>query len=223
MYQNPYIKLKPRTRKPYTYIYLIRHGNPDYSQEIELGEHKMPLSTFGVRQARMLAKRLKVLNIDKIYASELVRAQETAKFFAKASKKRIYSEPRLNEIDWLDWHRIPYFNMSEKRRIGKLEHYLKLDRKLDQMQTRTRRLIADIYKQNKGQSVALFCHGNIIKATLSGILNADVIGFLSLEIFQASISKLVIDNNGFVKIDSINSVSHLRKAPEEDLFITLLD
>ncbi|MCX6797870.1 MAG: histidine phosphatase family protein [Candidatus Falkowbacteria bacterium] len=223
MYQNPYIKLKPKTRKPYTYIYLIRHGNPDYTQEKDLGEHRMPLSEFGLKQGRLLAKRLKALKISKVYSSELTRAQETARLFTKLYKKKIFIDKRLNEIDWLDWYRIPYFNMSEKRRVKKLKHYAKLDRKLDQMQTKTRRLVADIYRQNKGRSVALFCHGNIIKAILSGILNADVIGFLSLEIYQASISKLVIDNNGFVKIDSINSVSHLRRAPEEDLFITLLD
>lgn len=223
MYQNPYIKLKPKTRKPYTYIYLIRHGNPDYRQEKDLGEHKMPLSDFGIKQAKLLAKRLKALKIDKVYASGLVRSQETAAAFAKPAKKKIFIDPRLNEIDWLDWHRIPYFNMSEKRRVKKLSHYLKLDRRLDNMQAKTRRLIADIYRHNRGKSVALFCHGNIIKAMLSGILNADVIGFLSLEIYQASISKLAIDNNGFVKIDSINSVSHLRQAPREDLFITLLD
>lgn len=223
MYKNPYIKLKPKTRKPYSYIYLIRHGNPDYTQEKDLGEHKIPLSEFGLKQARLLAKRLKNLKIDKIYASEIMRAQETARVFAETNHKKVFIDKRLNEIDWLDWHRIPYFNMSEKRRVKKLKHYFKLDKRLDSMQTRTRRLIADIYKENKGKSVALFCHGNIIKSALSGILNADVIGFLSLEIYQASISKLVIDNNGFVKIDSINSVSHLRKAPKEDLFVTLLD
>lgn len=223
MYQNPYIKLKPKIRKPYTYIYLIRHGNPDYTQEKELGEHKMPLSDFGIKQAKLLAKRLKALKIDKVYSSELIRAQETAKVFAKPNKKRIFLDERLNEIDWLDWYRIPYFNMSEKRRVKKFEHYAKLNRKLNQMQTKTRRLVADIYRENKAKSIALFCHGNVIKTILSGVLNADVIGFLSLEIYQASISKLMIDNNGFVKIDSINSVSHLRKAPKEDLFITLLD
>ncbi len=54
-------------------------------------------------------------------------------------------------------------------------------------------------------------------------MNADVIGFLSLEIYQASISKLVIDRDGYVKIGFINDVKHLPNPPHEDIFITLVD
>lgn len=223
MYKNPYIKLKPKTRQPYTFIYLIRHGNPDYSQEKDVGERNIPLSKFGLGQSRLLARRLLDSGIDKIYASELARAKDTAQVFALLAKKKIEIDARLNEIDWLDWHRIPYFNMSEKTRTKKLKHHALLDRRLNRMQAKVRRCIADIYRHHKGQSVALFAHGNFIKAALTGILNSDVIGFLSLEIYQASVSKLVIDRDGFIKIDSINSVSHLRQTPKEDLFITLLD
>lgn len=223
MYQNPYIKLKPKTRKPYTYIYLIRHSNPDYIQEKDLGSDNMPLSKIGLKQRTLLTKRLRQLEIDKIYVSEFKRSQETAQLFAKSLRKRVIVDARLNEIDWQDWRRVPYFNMSERRREKKLPHYLKLNKALDKMQTKARRLIADLFRGNKGKSIAVFCHGNLIKAILTGVLNADVIGFLSLEIFQASISKLVIDRDGFVKIDSINSASHLRPVPKEDLFITLID
>ncbi|MFA5163406.1 MAG: histidine phosphatase family protein [Patescibacteria group bacterium] len=223
MYKNPYIKLKPKTRKPYTFIYLIRHGNPDYSQEKDLGEHNIPLSKFGISQSKLLAKRLLGEGIDKIYASELLRAKETAQVFSVLANKKVDIDERLNEIDWLDWHRVPYFNMSEKTRNKKLKHHDLLNRRLDRMQSKARRCIADIYRHHKGQSVALFTHGNFIKTVLTGILNADVIGFLSLEIYQASVSKLAIDRDGFIKIDSINSASHLRQAPKEDLFITLLD
>jgi len=223
MYKNPYIKLKPATRKPYTFIYLVRHGNPDYSQEKELGEYQMPLSKIGRSQSQRLARRLAALKPDKLYASGLKRSQETAQPTAAHLHKKVVIDSRLNEIDWLDWHRISYFNTSEKHRIRKLHHYVALDAHLDQMQTKARCLLSDIYHHNRGKSVALFSHGNLIKTILTGVMNADVIGFLSLEIYQASISKLVIDNNGFVKIDSVNSVSHLRQAPNEDLFITLLD
>jgi broad specificity phosphatase PhoE len=86
-----------------------------------------------------------------------------------------------------------------------------------------RRLISDIYNHNKGKNVALFCHGNIIKAMITSIINADIIGFLSLEIFQSSITKLVIDKEGFIKINYINNICHLPHEPNEDLFITLVD
>ncbi len=223
MYRNPYIKIKPKTRRPYTEVYLIRHCHPDYKQEKKVGERNMPLSKIGLRQRKFLTRKLLKMDFDKIYVSELLRSQETAAVYAKAAKKEMFVDPRLNEIDWTHWFRIKYFNMSEKTREDKLKHHRSLDRQLDKMQTSARRALADIFKHNKGKKIALFSHGNFIKALVTGILNADVISFLSLEIFQSSITKLVIDRDAFVKINYINDISHLPSPPDEDLFTTLID
>ncbi|PIT94969.1 hypothetical protein COT98_01600 [Candidatus Falkowbacteria bacterium CG10_big_fil_rev_8_21_14_0_10_39_9] len=222
-YQSPYFKIKPKTRSPYTIIYLVRHCNPDYSSEHVVGDFNMPLSPIGLKQCEYLTARLLEMQIDKVYSSELLRAQESVRPFAKLTGKKVIVDNRLNEIDWKDWYRVKYFNMSETTRAKRFQQYKKLDRDLDKMQTVGRRLIADIYKHNKGKSVALFCHGNIIKSMLTGILDANVIGFLSLEIFQSSISKLVIDRDGYIKINYINNIRHLPHEPNEDLFITLVE
>ncbi len=223
MYKNPYIKIKPKTLKPYTEFYLIRHCHPDYTTEKKVGERNMRLSKNGLAQRKYLTKKLVTMKFDKVYASELVRAQETALIYAQTKNKEIILDKRLNEIDWTHWYRIKYFNMSEKNREKKLMHHKELDAELDKMQTAARRALADIHKKNKGKKIALFSHGNFIKALITGILDADVVGFLSLEIFQSSISKLVIDRNGSVKINYINDVGHLPSPPNEDLFLTLID
>ena len=222
-YQNPYVKLRPKTRRPYTVIYLVRHCHPDYTKEKKLGDFNMPLSPFGNEQLQFLTERLVKLKINKIYASELKRAQETAAPIASILDIEVNVSPRLNEIDWWDWYRIPYFNTSELNRSKKLKNYVELDAQLDAMQTNARRLLHDVFKNNKGKTVALFTHGNFIKSVLTGILNADVIGFLSQEIFQSSLSKIVIDRDGYVRINFINNVDHLPQPPEEDLYITLAD
>ncbi len=223
MYKNPYIKIKPKTSRPYTEVFLIRHCHPDYTTEKKVGERKMKLSKNGLRQRKFLTKKLLTMKFDRIYASEIVRAQETAALYVKEAKKQITFDERLNEIDWTHWYKVKYFNMSEKNREKKLKHYRALDRRLDKMQVAARRALEDIYKQNKGKRIALFSHGNFIKALVTGVLSADVIGFLSLEIFQSSITKLIIDRNGYVKIGYINDVSHLPSPPDEDLFLTLID
>lgn len=222
-YQNPYVKLRPKTRRPYTVIYLVRHCHPDYTKEKKLGDFNMPLSPFGNEQLQFLTERLVKLKIDKIYASELKRAQETAAPIAGILNIEVNISPRLNEIEWWDWYRIPYFNTSELNRSKKLKNYVELNAQLDAMQTNARRLLHDVFKNNKGKTVALFTHGNFIKSVLTGILNADVIGFLSQEIFQSSLSKIVIDRDGYVRINFINNVDHLPQPPEEDLYITLAD
>lgn len=221
-HKKPYSELKPKLNKPYTTIYLIRHANPDYRLQEKLGDKNMPLSKEGRKQAKLLAKNLMKREIDKIYASEFKRAIETANYFSELNNKRVFINKRLNEIDWKNWHRIKYFNTCEKRRPSYLKNYKELDKKLDTMQAEARRLLWDLFRKNKGKRLALFCHGNIIKSIITSIINADVIGFLSIEIFQSSLTKLIIDKNGYVKINHINEVSHLPKPPSEDLFITLL-
>lgn len=223
MYKNPYIKIKPKTSSPYTEVYLIRHCHPNYKLEKKIGERNMPLSKNGLKQRKFLTKKLLTLKIDKIYASEIVRAQETAAIYLKKKKKKAIVDDRLNEIDWTHWFKVKYFNMSEKTRNIRFKHHLELNRQLDKIQITARRVLADIYRDNKGKSVAVFSHGNFIKALVTGIINADVIGFLSLEIFQSSITKLIIDRDGYVRINYINDVSHLPSSANEDLFKTLID
>lgn len=222
-YQNPYVKLRPKTRKPYTVVYLVRHCHPDYKQEKKLGDKNMPLSSFGREQLVYLTERLVKLKVNSVYASELRRAQETAAPIAKIIKKAVIIDSRLNEIDWWDWHRIPYFHTSESGRIKKLKDYQILNKQLDKMQLRAKLLLDNIFLSNKGKTVALVTHGNFIKSLLTGILNADVLGFLSQDIFQSSLSKIVIDKDGYVRISFINNVDHLPQPSEEDLYITLVD
>lgn len=223
MYKNPYLRLKPAIRRPYTEIFLIRHCHPNYSLEKKLGEYNMPLSAAGLKQRHYLTKRLLKLELDKIYASGLPRAQESAEELARKMGQKIIIETRLDEINWKNWHRVKYFNMSEASRKEQLRSHSQLDRKLDRMQAEIRGTLAAIWRQNKGKRIALFTHGNLIKSLLTGIFNADVLGFLSLEVFQSSISKLVIDRDGYIKINYINDVNHLPNPPSEDLFITLVD
>lgn len=221
--QTPYAKTIPQINGPYTRIYLIRHCHPDYRMKHMLGDEKMPLSDLGKKQRKLLHKKLEQIKLDKIYTSEFARAKETAEEFAKKHKKRMYTDKRLNEVDWTDWYKIKYFNMSEKTRVKRINEYRKIDKKLNKLHVQTRRLLSDIYKHNKGKRVGLFCHGNIIRAMLTSIINTDVIGFLSMEIYQSSVTKLVIDRDGYIKINYINNICHLPHKPNEDLFMAALN
>lgn len=222
MNTSPYSKIKPESRLPYTTIYLIRHAHPNYDLQEILGDKAMPLSKYGHKQSKYLAKSLAKKEIDTIYSSEFQRAKETAEFFSQLVNKKVKINKRLNEINWINWHRIKYFNTCESNRPSKLKNYKILDKRLDEYQAEGRRILWDLFRKNKSKRVAVFCHGNIIKSIITSIINADVIGFLSIEIFQSSITKVIIDRDGYVKINHINDVSHLPHTPNEDLFKTLL-
>lgn len=221
--QTPYAKTRQVINGPYTRIYLIRHCHPDYTYKEILGDEKMPLSDLGKKQRKLLNKKLEQIELDKIYISEFVRAYQTAEEFAKKHKKRMYVDKRLNEVDWTEWYKIKYFRMSEKTRIKKIKEYKNMEKKMQDLQDKSRRLLADIYQNNKGKRVGIFCHGNLIRSMVTSILNTDVIGFLSMEIYQSSVTKLVIDRDGYIKINYINNISHLPHKPDEDLFLAALN
>lgn len=220
---NPYTFKKPKITGPYTSIYLIRHCHPAYELQEKLGDLKMPLSHIGLEQRGFLSKKLLSLEINKIYASQFMRSKITAEPLSVALNLRPIIDRRLNEINWENWYKIKYFNMSDKTRVRRIKNYRQMEKELDKTQVLARRLLADIYEKNKNKKVAVFCHGNLIRSILTGILNADVIGFLSMEIYQSSISKLVIDADGYVKINYINNIGHLPHRPDEDLFMASIN
>lgn len=68
-------------------ILIIRHGEPDYAAD-SLTEH-------GIRQAHMLAERLKYADISAVYTSTMGRAKQTAKICM--ADRGI----QIRECDWL--------------------------------------------------------------------------------------------------------------------------
>ncbi|MCB9802969.1 histidine phosphatase family protein [Candidatus Nomurabacteria bacterium] len=216
--KTAYARSRPKSQGPYTQIYLIRHCKPDYTQQKELGDAHMPLDQTGLKQRKLLNKKLFSIHIDKVYTSEFLRAQQTAEIYLKKTKKNPIVDKRFNEVDWSEWYKMKYFNMSEKTRVKRVKAYKEMDKNLSKLQTRFRRILADIYHHNKGKDVAIFCHGNVIRSILTSILNTDVVGFLSIEVYQSSISKIVIDKHGYVKINYMNNIGHLPHKPHEDLF-----
>ena len=216
--KNPYSKIQPKTTAPYTEIFLIRHCHPDYDLQKKLGDRFMPLSRSGLKQRKFLTAKLLEMEIDKVYTSSVKRAQETAKDYLKKAGKRAIIDDGLDEIHWAHWRNIKFFNMSEDNRKKRFKGHKYFDKELDKIQADVRRVLANIYRENKNKRIAVFCHGNLIRALLSGILNADIIGFLSMEIFQSSISEIIIDKDGYIKIIYINDTNHLPNPPRREFF-----
>lgn len=216
--ENPYNKIQATSSGPYTEIFLIRHCRQDYSKQEKIVDALIPLSKTGLKERSFLTKRLLKMNIDTVYASTLKRAQDSAFDFLKKSEKKLKIEAGLDEIDWQHWCNIKYFNMSEEGRKKRFPGHDKVDKQLDRIQAESRRVLASIYKKNKGKRVAVFCHGNLIRSLITGIVNADIIGFLSIEVFHSSISEIVIDKNGYLKIIYINDVNHLPTPPARKFF-----
>jgi probable phosphoglycerate mutase len=81
-----------------TDILLVRHGETLWNQQGRMqGQQDSPLTELGVRQARLLARRLKDVPFVALYSSDLGRAHRTAVSIADETGHEIVSDVRLRE------------------------------------------------------------------------------------------------------------------------------
>jgi broad specificity phosphatase PhoE len=95
-------------------LVLTRHGlTPRSRPEQHLGQKiDVPLSEEGRVQARRLADRLADVTFDRIIASPLVRAKETADLVA--GERLVEVDPRLMEMDYGAWEGLTYEQIDER-------------------------------------------------------------------------------------------------------------
>lgn len=94
-------------------IYLIRHGETPGNRDRIVQVPETPLSESGLHQARRLAERLSPEPIRRILASDLARADMTARALATTVGLAVESEPLLQERNFGDLRGTPYAELEE--------------------------------------------------------------------------------------------------------------
>jgi len=89
-------------RSGYSHIYLFRHTQTfDNVRRIFSGRRNSRLTVEGIKQAKGLAEKLRHKKIDLIFASPLVRCQQTAQLVLKYHPKaRLVMDPLILERDY---------------------------------------------------------------------------------------------------------------------------
>lgn len=97
-----------------TTIYLLRHGQSEANLAgIFTGQHGgFGLTPLGHTQAELAAEYLRSRNIEKIYASDLARAAQTARHVAKACGIEVQLDTRLREIYAGQWEGVPFTTLA---------------------------------------------------------------------------------------------------------------
>ncbi len=83
--------------KNYCTIYLVRHGQSHGNHPVDTYGLDKELTEKGQEQAKDAAKNLKKIKFDVIFASPLVRAQQTAKIIAEEHKLAVLTKEHLKE------------------------------------------------------------------------------------------------------------------------------
>lgn len=85
-----------------TTIYIVRHGQAEFNLHHIIGGilDPNPLTEKGEEQAMKLGEKFKDVKIDKIYSSDLFRAQKTAEIIASIKNLPVKTNSLLRERSW---------------------------------------------------------------------------------------------------------------------------
>jgi probable phosphoglycerate mutase len=194
-------------------LILIRHGLPIRRENRDGTPADPPLSEQGRRQASALASWLSADHkIHRIYASPMRRAQETALPLAEATGLEIETEPRISEYDrdsdsYVPIEELKRIDYEAWRAFMKLGYPPGMD--LTEFYRAVIAGLGEIIAENRGNRVAVFCHGGVINAWASCVMEFDFKLFFNP--MYTSVNRFYASTEGIRSIGSLNETAHLRE------------
>jgi probable phosphoglycerate mutase len=208
-----------------TTLLLIRHGQNDYVGRRLAGRRPdVHLNDHGRAQAQELAENLCHAPIKAIYSSPLERAIETAQPLAQALNLPIQIRPGMVEIDFGKWvGKTPkqmartklwkvVQNSPSQMRFPEGESFPEAQQRLAQ------ELEAIALENQPDNLVAVFSHSDAIKLAVAHFLGLPLDNFQRLAVDTASISTVVVPQEGAPMLVSLNQKVKLtwpEKPPEK--------
>ena len=168
-----------------TRLLLIRHGQSTWNAARRWQGHSdVPLSDLGRDQARRAARALAAETIDALYASDLVRALETAQIVGEPHGLEPARDPRLRELDVGAWCGLTRDEITARWP----EALLAFDRgdpdarptggeTRAELAHRVQAALEDLAARHAGATLAIVSHGGVLAAITGsfGHANAEIV------------------------------------------------
>ncbi|MGN1205902.1 MAG: histidine phosphatase family protein [Eubacterium sp.] len=200
-------------------IYLIRHGR----QSSKLCNVDVSLDDAGRKQAHLVASRLISYGLEALYASRLLRAQETAQAISEATGLPIKSVGSFQEIEFGELTGLSNEKIEEQygdfvRQRASQESDLAYPGGENGQD-----VIDRIWRDFKSiceapeKKVAIVTHGGVIRALCAFLLHMPMKHKLqiAIDLENTSITQILYDENtGRFYLERLNDYEHLMAAPE---------
>ena len=185
-----------------TTFLLVRHALHEFGGERIAGRTpNVHLSPEGLRQAEGLAERLAELKVEALYASPILRCQETAAKIGARHGLGVVTADEITELDFGEWQgarldaldsmdrwkRFNAFRSGTQAPGGEL--FL-------ETQLRIVRFLLGLRERHPEGTVAIVSHADVIRAALLHFLGIPMDSFLRLEISPASVSTVAVADYG---------------------------
>ena len=184
-----------------TTFLLCRHGAHLLGHGKIAGRTPVPLSPEGQLQVAELAERIGHLPIRAIYASPVLRAQESARPLAARSGVEIQTSDALAEVDFGDWTGKTLDELRPQDAWKEWNAFrsgaaIPAGERMLQIQARAVGEMLRLRQEHPEEVVALFSHGDVIRSAVAYWLGLPIDLFLRMEIGLASVSVVAIGDYG---------------------------
>jgi len=194
-----------------TIIYLVRHGQTLWNIiKRTQGMRRVPLNRIGKRQAILLAKKLKDLPFNVIYASPALRTMQTARIIAPG--KKIIPHPDIRELDRPAFEGLTHKQI--RKRIPDIEQQWAqkgIDwrppaggESLREYQKRSIRAFKQLVRKHQGKQILVVTHGGPIKSIVHWLHGGNPKDFLHRRNPEnAEVVRIVIHNGKSTIVRSV--------------------
>ena len=200
-----------------TEIMLIRHGETEWNRTGRFQGHSdIPLTENGILQAQALSRNLIMDRVDKIYASDLVRAMETARPLANRFGLDVEPDPALRELHFGAWEG-RYFRDINAEYPDIMKRFYRDPENVEipesesftDFQQRVSGRVREIVNKWHGKRIILVSHGAAIRILLADILSMPIRSVWHIAQYNTAVNRIRFEDDGFAVVDLVNDTAHL--------------
>ena len=197
--------------------YLVRHGVTEWNSGGRLQGHTdIPLSESGREEGRLTAKRLARVQLVAAYASDLVRAQETADLVLEGQDVPLSLTSGLRELNYGEWEGRTFQWIEEGNPSGPIQNIAKDPdfappggESTTELCERVMEVAKRLMEAHGGDdSVLVVGHGGSLRALAVGMLGLPAVSLWRMGTSTASVSILRQRDEGW-QLELWNDISHL--------------
>ena len=195
-----------------TKIILVRHAESEFNKLGKFsGSNDPDLTVDGMKQAKLVAHRLKDENLKAVYSSPSIRAVKTAKSIAELNNLEVMQINGLREINWGDFEGMHIQDIKKqepnlKEKVLNNPNYrIPGGENIIDFRSRVLDAFKNILSNHNDESIVVVGHSWTNKAILSSLKQGD---WIKLHQENSAVNILELED-GLVKSAVINCRKHL--------------
>lgn len=195
-------------------IYLIRHGETTANVAKRFaGSLDVELTEKGVSQAILTGEKLKEIQFDAVYCSDLKRAKDTAVLLCKHQQVQPISLPAFREMNFGIWEGKMFSEIKAtddallSQWFSDFEHFKVPEgesvKEMFERVTNAYKNIIKPYSLDSETKIAIIAHSGVIQTLLSYLCYGDSTGYWRFKIDNCGINKIQY-SMGYPVVQGIN-------------------